>query len=193
MLCCELGQCWLDRQLITLFKIFPLRKGKKKKKWCNSPGLLLWLCNCIVTQSPRAIVLNNIPAPLYTEGHSGCFSLPVFSALCKEWNRESEIRRMKKVMKFSVQTQKVHSVLDVRGKSEKEASAFQTLTSLRMGWHWSGRQRTQTGCWSSAAEALSKQYQPCRLHSDLCLPFQHTTVSVNWFWKPAPRSHPQVS
>lgn len=59
---------------------------------------------------------------------------------------------MKKVMKFSAQTQKVHSVLDVRGKSEKEASAFQTMTSLRMGWHRSGRQRTQTGCWSSAAE-----------------------------------------
>lgn len=154
MLCCELGQCW-DRQLITLFKTFPLRKEEKKKKsWCNSPGLLLWLCNCIATQSPRVIVSNNIPTPIYTEGPSGCISLPVFSALCKEWKRESEIRRMKKVMKFSVQTLKVHSVLDVRGKSEKEASAFQTLTSLCMGWHWSGRQRTQTGCWSSAAEAF---------------------------------------
>lgn len=29
-------------------------------------------------------------------------------------------------MKFSVQTQKVHSVLDVRGKSEKVAFVFQT-------------------------------------------------------------------
>lgn len=43
------------------------------------------------------------------------------------------MRRVKKVMKFSVQTQKVHSVLDVRGKSEKVAFAFQTLTSLLMG------------------------------------------------------------
>lgn len=36
------------------------------------------------------------------------------------------MRGIKKVMKFSVQPQKVHSVLDVGGKSKKVALAFQT-------------------------------------------------------------------
>lgn len=43
------------------------------------------------------------------------------------------MRGIKKVMKFSVQPQKVHSVLDVRGKSKKVALAFQTLAFRLMG------------------------------------------------------------